>query len=153
MNIKQIVIKQYQDIVNAKVDFRNMSIPIEGWLRTARKALNMSGSQLARRIGVSRAWVSKVEISELNGTVTLQSMARIANAMNCHFVYAVVPKQQVEEILLEHALKKASKIVQQANLQMALEDQTVDNDMIQFEIKRIARKLVDDMPLDFWDES
>ena len=143
--------KQYQDMVNLKLSFSNISIPIEGWLRTARKALNMSGSQLARRAGVSRAWVSKVEISELNGTVTLQSMERMANAMNCNFVYAVVPKQKVEEILLEHALKKASKIVQQANQQMALEDQTVDNDMIQFEIKRIAKKLVDDMPLDFWD--
>ena len=59
-------------------------------------------------------------------------------------------KQLLEEVSFP---KKASKIVQQANLQMALEDQTVDNDMIQFEIKRIARKLVDDMPLDFWDES
>ena len=48
MSIKKVVTKQYQERVNqAAVQLEGLSVPSEGWLRTVRKALGMSGAQLA----------------------------------------------------------------------------------------------------------
>jgi transcriptional regulator with XRE-family HTH domain len=56
-----------------------------------RKALGMSGAQLARKMGVSRALVSQAESNEVSGNVTMKTMQTMAEAMGCRFVYAVLP--------------------------------------------------------------
>ncbi len=54
MSIKQVVTIQYQQIMDRTAKtVHGISVPPEGWLCTARKALNMSGAQLARRLGGS----------------------------------------------------------------------------------------------------
>ncbi len=68
--------------------------PTEGWLKTLRLSLGMSGSQLALKLGVSKARVSRFEHDELTGSVTLKTMQSVAKAMNCRFVYAVVPEKK-----------------------------------------------------------
>ncbi len=63
MNIDRIVATHYRDRVNQAVDrCDGFSVrPQEGWVRTVRTALGMSGPQLARRLGVTKARISKVE--------------------------------------------------------------------------------------------
>jgi predicted DNA-binding mobile mystery protein A len=62
-------------------------------LKTVRKAIGMSGSQLANRLGVTKGRVSQAESAELSGSATLKSMHSMAQAMNCRFVYAVFISQ------------------------------------------------------------
>ena len=76
MSVKKIVRKQYQDIVDrARLqESYGLRVPNEGWIRTVRKALNMSGAQLARRLGMTRGLVSNTEKAELSGSVTIKNM-------------------------------------------------------------------------------
>lgn len=152
MSIEKIVAKQYRDKVNQAVSqFDGFSmLPQEGWLRTVRRALGMSGPQLAKRLGVTKARISKAEQDEPSGSVTLKTMQAMAEAMNCKFVYAVVPKQNVEDIIKQRAIEKANAQVRSASTHMALEAQTLSKEQLEYEVERIAAQIVERMPSDLW---
>jgi len=153
MSIKDIVSSQYRDIIDrAAHPAQEITMPPEGWLCTARKALQMSGAQLARRLGVSRAQVSKTEKKELSGSVTIKTMQQMAEAMGYRFVYTIVPEKSVEDNIKAHAKKKASAIVERTNEHMALEGQTLSSQQRQFEIERLQKDMIDRQPSDFWDD-
>ena len=154
MSIEKIVAKQYRDKVNQAVNqFDSLPmLPKEGWIRTVRKALGMSGTQLAKRLGVTKARVSKAEQDEPTGSVTLKSMQAMAEAMDCKFVYAVVPNQNVEEVIRLRAIDKARIQVKAASTHMALEAQSLNKEQLNFEIERIAAQIMDKMPSDLWSD-
>ena len=154
MGINRIVAKQYRDKVNqAFHQFGNLSIPPEGWLRTVRHALGMSGPQMAKRRGVTKARISKAEQDELRGSVTLKTMQSMAEAMDCRFVYAVVPDQEIEEVIKRRALQKAREQVNSASTHMALEAQALNDEQLAFEIDRIASGMLEKMPSDLWSDA
>ena len=152
MSIEKIVAKQYRDKVNQAVkQFGGFPmLPPEGWIRTARTALGMSGPQLAKRFGVTKARISKAEHDELSGSVTLKSMQAMAEAMGCRFVYAVIPELEVEEVIKKRAFEKARAQVKAASIHMALEAQSLSDEQLAFEVKRIAMDIVEKMPFDLW---
>lgn len=153
MSIKQVVHKQYRDIVNSAVSkLEKVTIPPEGWIRTVRKALNMSGAQLARKLGVTRDQVSKAERSELLGSVSLRKMQEMAEAMNCRFVYAVVPKTNIEALIRERAFAKAKEQVKLTSIHMALEEQMLSDENLQFEINRVAQEFIDGSSTSLWND-
>lgn len=152
MTVKQVVRTQYQAIV----DFGSsgsIEIPREGWIRTVRKALGMSGAQLGRRMGVTRARIAQAEKSEIDGGMTLRSMKDAASAMGCRFVYAFVPPDTIENVINAQARKKAQAIVGRAGEQMALEGQAVSDMRTQQEVTRLMNELIHDMPRDFWQDA
>lgn len=159
MSIDKIVAKQYRDKVNQAVSqfgslsvLPNHGLPKEGWLRTVRTALGMSGTQLAKKLGVTKARISKAEQDEPHGSVTLKTMHTMAQAMDCKFVYAIVPKQNVEDVIKERAIEKARTQVKTASTHMALEAQSLSKEQLEFEIERIAAQIMDKMPSDFWND-
>tara|TARA_R110002110_G_scaffold415847_1_gene657765 strand:- start:24500 stop:24964 length:465 start_codon:yes stop_codon:yes gene_type:complete len=153
MGISRIVAKQYRDKVNqAYHQLGALSLPPEGWLRTLRHALGMSGPQLAKRLGVTKARVSKAEKDELTGSVTLKTMQSMAEAMNCRFVYAVIPSEEIEDLIKRRALQKAREQVKSASTHMALEAQTLSDEQLSFEIERLATEIVEKMPSNLWSD-
>ena len=154
MSIDKIVAKQYRDKVNQAVEqFGGFSMfPPEGWLRTVRVALGMTGPQLAKRLGVTKARISKAEQDEPSGSVTLKTMQNMAEAMGCRFVYAVIPEQEVEAVIKQRALQKAKEQVAAASTHMALEAQALNKAQLNFEVERIAAEIVEKIPSDFWND-
>lgn len=153
MSIKKIVTTQYQSLVNrAAASTRELSVPKEGWIRTVRKALGMSGAQLARRLGVTRALVSNTERAELSGSVTIKAVQQMARAMDCQFVYAIVPAGTVQDMISQRARDKALAIVDRASKHMALEAQTLSKEQIDFEIRRLQQEFVNALPSDLWND-
>lgn len=151
--MKTVVLKQYQDIVNqASQKGRDITVPREGWLRTLRKSLGMSGAQLARKIGVTRAQVAKSERNELAGVITLKTLQNMAQAMGGRIAYTIVIPSDVEKIVSERARAKARKMIEKANTQMALESQTLDSKTMRFELSRLEQEILKEMPTDFWDD-
>jgi predicted DNA-binding mobile mystery protein A len=151
MTVKKVVHQQYQSIVDrAASHAAALRTPSEGWLRTVRKALCMSGAQLAKKMGVTRARVAQAESAELTGGVTLKSMRATAEAMGCRFVYAIVPPQRIEDIIIAQARKKAMAVVGTASKHMALESQTLSDEQIAQEVARLTRDIAYEMPPDFW---
>ena len=154
MGIEYIVLKQYQEKVNQAVQQfggNSLSVP-EGWLRTVRKALGMSGPQLAKRLGVTKWQVSKTEKGEVAGSVTLKTMNNMAEALNCRFVYAVIPEKEIEQVIKDQAIKKAKAQVKDASTHMALEAQALSKEKLNAEIARIASQIMGRMPSDLWND-
>ena len=154
MSVKNLVAKQYRDIVNrAAPSARAMQHPAEGWLVTVRRALGMSGADLARRLGVTRARVSQAEKAERVGGVTLNAMNEFAAAMGCRFVYAIVPEDgDVDSLIAAQAHRKAKALVAKASTHMALEQQSLSESANAAEVERLAREMMRDMSAGFWSD-
>lgn len=154
MSVKQAAKRQYRAIVDeAAKALQTVPAAPEGWLATMRKALDMSGAQLARRAGVSRAAVNACERKEPDGAITIRKMSELAEAMDCEFIYAVVPRSTVDEIVQAQALRKAEKLVRRARGHMALEKQALSEAHTQDEIARLAQELRIKNPPDFWEDA
>lgn len=157
MSLKKIVIGQYRDIVNrAGKATEDVQVPKEGWIKTVRTALNLSVQQLASRLGVTRAYIYKAEDAEPQGSLTLKKMKEIAGAMECRFVYAIVPAHfpyTIDEIVERRAKKMAVAIVKKTHNHMALEAQSLSTEQLEKEYDRVAEEILKDRPSAIWDES
>lgn len=171
MSVKQAAQVIYMRTIDrATQRFEEHDQPKEGWLATMRKALGMSGPQMAKRASVTRAAIYQAERKELAGEVTIKQMEKMAAALGGKFVYAVVPdldaiplherKRQekngkrapVESLMLAHAHTKAESIVRQADMHMSLEQQGLGDERNEVEIERLASKMMTDLPSNFWDD-
>jgi predicted DNA-binding mobile mystery protein A len=150
MSVKTVARRQYQHTVDHVAGLFSPARPPEGWLRTVRKALGMSGAQLAKKMGITRSRVAQAEMAELSGGATLKSMQTAAEAMGCRFVYAVVPEGRIEDLIKSQARKKAAALVGVASVHMALESQTLADDKIAQEVERLTRELAEQAPSDLW---
>jgi predicted DNA-binding mobile mystery protein A len=112
-----------------------------GWISYLRQALCMTLAKLAERSQSNLSTVQQIEKREAEGKVTLQTMKKIAAAMDCEFIYAMVPKKDLPLYLKQIATKKATSIIKQADVHMALEDQKVNED-IKERISRLAEDLL-----------
>lgn len=151
--MKHIVAKQYRENVNlARKKLEGLAKPSEGWLRTVRKALGMSGAQLGRKLQVTRGAVSINEKAELSGGITIKTMQQMAESMGCRFVYAVVPETDIEELLMKRARSKATKQVRNASVHMALENQLVGEVKLAEEVERLAKEMIETSPSNLWND-
>jgi predicted DNA-binding mobile mystery protein A len=99
--------------------------PVRGWIKAIREALGMSSAQLAKRLGMKQPTLTAIEQSELKGTIQLTTLRRVAAAMDCTLVYALVPNKSLESIVREQARKVARRRLQSVEHSMALEQQAV----------------------------
>jgi predicted DNA-binding mobile mystery protein A len=99
--------------------------PPKGWLRAIRDALGMTTSQFAKRLGVSQPRVIKLEKAEVDGSVTLHTLQRAAEALGCRFVYALIPEKPLAEIMRQRAALLADRQSAAVEHSMRLEDQAV----------------------------
>lgn len=125
--------------------------PLGGWIATFQEAVGMSAVNLAERLGVSRNSVYGSIEDERLGSITLNRLEKVVEAMGGKLVYAIVPRgESVEDIIMTQARKKAKRIIQRTRAHMALEEQT-DGLRSQGEmIEELASEMVREMPRDFW---
>lgn len=152
MNVKDTARKQYVQIVDRTASqLAALKKPSEGWLSMLRKALGMSGAQVAARAGVSRNAVYQAERNERDGAITINQMHKLAEAMGGRFVYAIVPDDgRVENVIRAQARRKAEARIMRASAHMALEKQSLTSAQTAQRIEDLADELVRDMPPDFW---
>ena len=131
-------------------DIRTSQPPVKGWLRSIREALGMSGKQMGERMGVSQPRIVQMEKDEISGAITLKSMRQAAEAMDCVFVYSVVPRVSLEETIRNQAQKVAEKRFSRTSHTMLLENQQVSSEDRQKMLQSKVDDLVRDMPRDFW---
>ncbi len=151
---KQISQEQNSQIINNATVLASIRQPKQGWIKTVRSAISLSGAALSKRLGGHRSTASYLERSELEGSITLKKMQQTAEAMGCRFVYGIVPPngQSIDYLINERAEKVASRIFEQGSVQMMLEDQQLSPELKQKEIERLKMELLTQMPRDFWDD-
>jgi transcriptional regulator with XRE-family HTH domain len=69
--------------------------PEKGWIRAVREAADISAGELGRILGVSRQLPLQFEKAEIEDSITLKSLRRCADALDCDLVYALVPRTGV----------------------------------------------------------
>lgn len=127
--------------------------PPRGWLRAIRDALGLTTKQLALRLGVSQPRVVALEQGEVNETVTLASLRRAAEALDCTLVYAILPNRPLVDTLRERAEKVADAQMARMDHTMGLENQA----LTRADQRRQRDNLVDDLMRGparrLWDET
>jgi transcriptional regulator with XRE-family HTH domain len=68
-------------------------------LRAARERIGLSQTALADRLGVSPAYISKIEAGRAN--LTVGALARISTALGCHLHVELVPHVRRERTAIE----------------------------------------------------
>ena len=114
-----------------------------GWIKYLRTVLRMSLKDLAKRSGVSLPTAAQAERREEKGNLTIKTLKKMAQAMDCELVYAFVPKGKIKMLLKEKSVEKARALLQRADTHMLLEDQRVEEDFNE-RVKRLAEKLMQD---------
>jgi predicted DNA-binding mobile mystery protein A len=125
--------------------------PSLGWIRSIRMALGMSGKQLAERIHVKPPRITELEKAEMQGSVTLKTLQRAAEAMNCEVVYALVPKGDLESILKDQAQKAARRNLENVAHSMRLEQQGLSEKENARQMDRMVAEWVRNPPRWLWD--
>jgi len=131
---------------------RSIDRPRKGWLKVIREALGMTVEQAAERLEVTKSMVSKYERAELDETITLATLRRVASALDAELMYTVLPRKSIEELRRERALTAARRRVQSVHQSMALEAQAVSAEERERQIAELADELLKERPRTIWDE-
>ena len=144
--------RQVDDITAPWRSFVRTTPPRGGWLRMVREALGMTTRQMAQRLNTRQSRVVKIEMAEANGTTTLNTLSEAAHALGCDFVYAVVPRKPIRDILEERARDQARRTLQPTLHTMALESQSPSKEAEEELIKDRAQQLLAGNPHRLWDD-
>ena len=140
MNTRIMQIRSLDKKTSSLADAKNIVPKGSGWINTVREALGMTAVQLAKRLGVTQPRIAKLESNEEN--LKLSTMKKVAEALDCEFVYYFKPKTTFQDIVQNQAKKKAEEILLGVNLNMALENQDIQ-----------TQETVNDMTNDFVNEN
>ena len=126
--------------------------PPRGWLKAIREALGMTTAQLGRRLGVVQSRVVAIEQAEAKGTITLNSLEKAAQALDCRLVYALMPRQPLEDIVEQRASLLAKSRLKSTGHTMTLEAQGVDATDESEQLKCLIQQLVEKSGSKLWEE-
>jgi predicted DNA-binding mobile mystery protein A len=117
--------------------------PPKGWIRAIRQALGISAGELARRLGTSRQLPLQMEKGEAEDRITLKSLRAAANALDCDLVYALVPRaDSMQELIESRVRSEVRERVLAIEHSMALENQAAGRieEAIEEETQRLTGK-------------
>lgn len=109
----------------------------------------MTSSQLAKRLGVKQPSVIAVEQSEAKGTIELGTLRRVAAALDCTVIYALVPNKPLEAAVRDRARLFAMGRLAHVEHSMLLEDQSVGKKEFEARLDELIREI---NPRLLWDD-
>lgn len=124
--------------------------PPRGWIRAIREALEMTAAQLGERLKVSQPRITALEKSEMEDSITLETLRRAAEALDCRLVYAFVPRESLDEMVMARARAVADKKLSRVDHTMRLENQSIDSQELSNAREELARTLAE-KPRRLWD--
>jgi len=144
--------RQLSQYLNSIQSFKAIQLPTKGWVRALRDGLGMSRRQLADRLDLSTSRIQRLEEDEVTGAVTVKSLRRTAEAMDCVFVYAMIPRDSLEATIKKQANKKAIQYLQDSSHSMKLEDQAISNKASKEMLETITNQIISKSTRTLWDD-
>ena len=142
---------QLADALGEFSSSRSSSPPGGGWVRAIREALGMTQTHLATRLGISRQSLQGLERAEADRRITLDSLDRLAKAMDCRLVYALVPeKGSFEDVRTRQAKALADALLKSTEHSMTLEAQGVSARESKRQRELLADSLLRGSPRKLW---
>jgi predicted DNA-binding mobile mystery protein A len=124
--------------------------PPAGWIKTIREALGMSSAYLAKKLGIVPSSLLRLEESEKDNTITLQSLQRVAEILGCDLQYALVPKQTITEVLNQRANTIAYQRMESVAHTMSLEAQSTSAEITESQTKQLVKELLSGSRRELW---
>jgi len=125
--------------------------PPDGWLKIVRRAIGMRTNQLAKRLKISQPSVVHAEEREAAGTISLQTLRRFANELDCELVYFLVPRSSLLQSVERRAEMVARTEANSIANYLGLEWQVVPPLAVADQIDRQKEELVTERPSRLWD--
>ncbi len=122
--------------------------PVRGWIKAIREGLGMSTGQLAKRLRVKQPSVVALEQSEAKGSIELATLRRVAEALDCTLIYALVPNKPLEKIVRGKARTFVRRRLEPVEHSMLLENQKVTAKDAGARLEEVIRET---NPRLFWD--
>jgi len=144
-------IQQLDETVKPFRKVLDIAPPVGGWTRAIREALGMTNVQLAKRLGKAPQTIEDMQQSEAAGTIKIETLRELAEAMGCRLVYAVVPVKPLDALRKERATEIVRKALARTSHSMKLEAQDVDSKAEQRALARQIEKLLLGNPKRLWD--
>jgi predicted DNA-binding mobile mystery protein A len=149
---QQLILSQTDQKIGVLQVLRGVSVPPKGWLHTLRTALQMSLRQLSAKASITPQSLKDMETREVAGTITLNTLRDVANAMDMQLVYGFVSKHEsLEQMIEKRAKELATEIVMRTNNTMTLEDQQNSKERIAQAIAQKTAEIKFEMPKYLWD--
>ena len=140
--------KHLEERFKALGPVKRYASPVRGWTKAIREALGMTTAQLANRLNVKQPTIVAIERSEERGTIELATLRRVAEALDCTLVYALIPNKSLEAALRDRARAFLHRRRRPVEHSMLLEDQRVVGKNADALLDEIVRET---NPRLFWD--
>lgn len=111
----------------------------------------MTTAQMASRMGVSQPRIVELEAGEVSGSISLKSLRRAAEALDCKALVLLVPNAPIGEVLHRRAVAHADAHLLAVDQTMRLEDQKTED---QGRRARLREQLIQQLmakPKQMWD--
>jgi len=126
--------------------------PSSGWVNAIRTALGMTLEQLAKKLGVSKQNIQRLEKSEQEKSIALKSLHELAEALDMQLVYGFVPKDgSIDALIDRKASRLAYEIVHRTSQSMLLEDQEISYGRLQQALEERKQEIIEKMSKSLWD--
>jgi|APIni6443716594_1056825.scaffolds.fasta_scaffold977094_2 predicted DNA-binding mobile mystery protein A len=127
-------------------------IPTDGWVYAVRTALKMTLRQLGAKMGITPQSVKEIEMREKVGSISLNTLKEVGNALDMRLVYGFIPRDKTLQMMIEKkAYEIAEKIVMRTSATMILEDQKNTTERLKVAILDRANEIKSEMPKYLWD--
>lgn len=151
MKPRAMMRKHLDQRLSGLVPLRKLQSPKSGWIRAIRQALGMTASDLAERLSLSSPnRIYALEKAEASGATTLKSLRRAAEALNCTFVYALVPNKSLDQMVEEQARRLAEHRGNRIGQTMRLESQQTSERESRTLVDRLTEEYTRRPPKQFW---
>jgi predicted DNA-binding mobile mystery protein A len=147
LNIKQFEkkLKPWRDLSQAN--------QIKGsWLKLIRETLGISSSYLAHKMGVTQPNITQLEQAETAETITIKTLKNLAHQLDCDLVYAIVPREPINQMLEKRARTIAKKQLDIVAHTMFLEDQSLNKEDLKERYEEMVKELLTGHPKYLWKE-
>ena len=108
----------------------------------------MTTAQLGKRLHIQQPSVTALEQSEARGSIELATLRRVAEALDCKLVYALVPNQPLQQTVRNRARAFARHRLGPIEHSMLLEAQQVPSEDAETRLDELLRET---NPRIFWD--
>ncbi len=151
-NKKQLLIEQLDQKIEPFQKTEMVLVPDKGWINTIRTTLNMTMAQLGTKLGVTKQGVNRIEESEAKGSISINSLKEVGDALDLKLVYGFVPKDgTIDNLINKKAQTLARKIVLRTNQNMKLEDQGISEEKIKQSVIDLATEIKREMRKSLWE--
>lgn len=147
---RDLQLHQMDELLTRMTSVRMSSRPRSGWVKSIREALGMSASAFARRLGMSHAGVRKLELAEANDAISLASLRKLAEALDCELHYVLVPRTSLAQQLQARAEVVIAERMRPILHTMALEDQAVQDSVNKLQFESSVKDLIEGSRRELW---